>query len=69
MQTKGLSIHADDDTLSLPEVARLLNVSRHTAYIWALSGRLPARRFAGRYVVKRQDAERVRDSLGVLITA
>jgi hypothetical protein len=59
MEKKGLSIYAKDDALSIPQAARVIGVSRHTAYIWALSGRLPARQLAGRYVVRREDAEEV----------
>jgi excisionase family DNA binding protein len=48
-------INPTDELLSLAEAARELGVSRNTAYIWAASGRLPARDAAGRFVVRRQD--------------
>lgn len=53
-------IRANDEVLSMPQAARELGVSRYTAYVWAVSGRLPAREIAGRYVVRRVDLDEFR---------
>jgi len=41
-------------TLSVPEAAQLLGVSRPTAYRWAAQGHLPTLRLGGRVLVLRQ---------------
>ena len=41
--------------MSVPEAAKRLGISRASAYRWAQSGELPARRFGGRvYIVTAQ---------------
>ena len=56
------TISPNDDLLTIPQVARRLGVTRYTAYIYALRGRLRARDAAGRLVVRREDLEQfIRD--------
>ena len=43
------------DELTLGGVSRKVGIDRGTAYLWALSGKLPARFVAGRYLVRRSD--------------
>jgi excisionase family DNA binding protein len=56
-------IRSDDPIVSIPEAARLLNVSRQTARVWAGNGRLPARLFSGRYAAKLSDVMDLRRKL------
>ena len=46
-------------TLNVPEAARLLGISRTTAYALAKSGRLPTIRLGKRILVPRQALERL----------
>lgn len=52
------TIHPDDETLSVPQVARELGISRARVYVLAVGGRLLAREIAGRLIVRREDLER-----------
>lgn len=45
--------------VGLAEAARLLGISRATAYTWALAGRIPAVLILGRYAVSQGDLETV----------
>lgn len=50
----------EPEELSLPASAREWGVTRQTAYIWALTGRVRARKIVGRYVITRGEVERVK---------
>jgi excisionase family DNA binding protein len=60
---------------TVPEVARLLAVSRNTAYLMVRTGQLPARRLGTRWVVPRKafhnwlDATPIPDDTTTLATA
>lgn len=56
-------IRSDDPIVSIPEAARILEVSRQTACAWAGNGRLPARLTAGRYVAKLGDVVELKRKL------
>jgi excisionase family DNA binding protein len=44
-----------DKILTLREAAKILGVSRHTAYIWAATGRIPARQLGPMFFVREKD--------------
>lgn len=48
-----------DDVITLAQAARIIKRSHGTAWAWALRGKLPAQEVAGRFLVRRADAERV----------
>ena len=52
------TISPSDELLTIPQVAQQLGVTRYTAYIYALRGRIKARDAAGRLVVRREDLDR-----------
>ena len=60
---------------TVPEVARLLAVSRNTAYLMVRTGQIPARRLGTRWVVPRRafhtwlDATPIPDDTATLATA
>lgn len=55
MQTrKGVGA---DDRMGLKAAALAVGIPYPTLYLWAVSGRIPAEKIAGRYVVTRRDAE------------
>ena len=43
--------------MSLPEAAKVLGISRMTAKVWALEGRLISMRIVGRIVVSRASVD------------
>lgn len=49
---------ADRATLTVPEVARLLGISRNEAYLAVQRGEIPARRIGRRIVIPRAALER-----------
>lgn len=49
----------ENEELSLPRAAKLIGVSRQTAYLWVLTHRVAARKVAGRYVVTRGEVARI----------
>lgn len=49
-----------EEEVSLPEAALEIGVTRQTGYIWALTGRMKARKLAGRYVVTQNEVARVK---------
>lgn len=64
MPEMRMALEPDDELLSIPQVARELGISRTTAYIRILAGRIPARRVLDRYVVRRRDLEDLRGTVG-----
>lgn len=52
------TIYPKDELLSLPQLAKALEVAPMTARVWVLSGKIPAREVgAGRIVVRRVDVD------------
>ena len=49
----------DEELVTLPRAAKEIGISRASAYTWALAGRIPARRIAGRYVITRAELKAV----------
>lgn len=49
------------DAIGLGTAQAIIGCSRGAVYIWALSGRLKAKKVDGRYLTTRREAERVRD--------
>jgi hypothetical protein len=52
-----------DNVITLAEAARVIKRSHGTAWAWALRGKLPAQEVAGRFLVRRCDAERLAQEL------
>lgn len=50
-------IAPQDELLSVPQLAKAINVSRYTAHVYVLSGKIRGREAAGRLIVRRQDVE------------
>ena len=48
------------EILSLPQVAKTMNLHYQTCYNMVLSGRLPAQMFAGRWFVSAEDVRRLK---------
>jgi hypothetical protein len=48
-----------DDVITLAQAARIVGRSHGTAWAWAIRGKLPAQEIAGRFLVRRSDAERL----------
>jgi len=46
-----------DDLLTIPQAAKIIGVSRITAWDWVQTGRLPSMRIGGRALVTKQTAE------------
>jgi hypothetical protein len=57
MQDALQLVDKPENVISLSEAARILGVVHSTAWAWALRGKLPSQNVAGRFLVRRQDAE------------
>lgn len=49
-----------DELLALRAAAREIRMSANTLYAWAIRGRIPARKVAGRFVIRRGDLDAIK---------
>lgn len=57
-----------DKILTLREAAKILGVSRHTAYIWAATGRIPARQLGPMFFVREKDIRKSAEESGRVVS-
>ena len=52
---------ADDDLLTLPEIAEMTGMANPTVRVWVSQGRLPAAKVGRQWMVRRGDLEKMLD--------
>jgi Helix-turn-helix domain len=57
MRKNATLLDDPEDIVTLAQAAKIIGVSAGTAWAWAIRGKLPAQLVAGRYLVRRSDAE------------